>query len=148
MPEVEYIHIVRCPIDVTWEFIKDMNNWATFFPGYQKHEILNDTDSVWQLSGDLGILTRIVQFQIHLTEWIDCKKVAFTLKGLNESVEGEGGFILAPYMDGASSSEVTLKLKLKAGGVMGPIVNALMKPMLRPVAEDFARKISAQLEKG
>jgi carbon monoxide dehydrogenase subunit G len=68
MPEVEHTHTVQRPVDIIWEFIKDMSNWATFFPGYQKHEMLSDTDSVWWLSGDLGILTRVIQFQIHITE--------------------------------------------------------------------------------
>ena len=37
--------------EAVWEFVKDMNNWAPFLTGYQKHEIENDTDSIWTLKG-------------------------------------------------------------------------------------------------
>jgi hypothetical protein len=36
---------------------------------------------------------------------------------------------------------------MSAGGMMGPVVNALLKPILRPMAEGFAKKISARLKK-
>jgi len=144
-----------------------MNNWAPFFSGYKKHEQLSDTDSIWWLTGDIGVLSRIVKFQVHITEWSDYKKIAFTLKGLNENVEGEGTFLLAPYTpetrvqrsdivavlplmqdSDTSASELTFKLKMSAGGIIGPAINAMLKPVLRPMAEDFAKKIATWLEKG
>ena len=56
MPEVEYTTTVNLPREKVWDFVKDMNNWAPFLTGYQKHEILNDTDSIWTLKGDVGVL--------------------------------------------------------------------------------------------
>jgi hypothetical protein len=72
-----------------------MNNWARFLTGYQKHEILDRTDSVWTLKGDVGILSRVVKLQAHITEWIDQERVAFTLTGLNEKVDGGGVLVIA-----------------------------------------------------
>ena len=146
MPEVEYARVVHCPPEVTWDFIKDMNKWGKLLPGYQKHEVISDTDSVWWLKGDLGILARIIQLRIHITEWIDAQKVTFVLEGLNEPVDGEGAFLLVPRPADPAISEITLRLKMQAGGMMGPLVNSMMKPMLRPVAEDFAKNIADQLE--
>ena len=37
-------------------FVSDMNNWAPFLTGYQKHEIIDDTDSIWTLKGEVGML--------------------------------------------------------------------------------------------
>ena len=45
---------MRLPREAVWEFVKDMNNWAPFLTGYQKHEILDETDSIWTLKGDVG----------------------------------------------------------------------------------------------
>lgn len=93
MPEVEYTTSMALPIAVVWDFVKDMNNWAPMLTGYQKHEILDEKDSVWTLKGDVGILSRMVRLQAHITEWVDREKVAFTLTGLNEKVDG-GGVLL------------------------------------------------------
>jgi carbon monoxide dehydrogenase subunit G len=94
MPEVEYATTMSLPRSLVWEFVKDMNNWALFLTGYQKHEILDETDSVWTLKGDVGILSRIVKLQAHITEWVDQERVAFTLTGLNEKVDGGGVLVM------------------------------------------------------
>src|SRR5689334_22355328 len=99
MPEVEYSTTVRLPPTEVWDFVKDMNNWAPFLTGYQKHEIVNDTDSVWTLKGDVGMLARVVQLNAHITEWSGPEKVSFTLKGLNEDVDGGGSMVLVPASD-------------------------------------------------
>ncbi|HTM23028.1 MAG TPA: SRPBCC family protein [Kofleriaceae bacterium] len=94
MPEVEYATSMTLPPGVVWDFIKDMNHWAPFVTGYQKHEIIDDTDSVWTLRGDVGILSRRVELRAHITEWVDRRRVAFTLTGLNEKVDGGGELLM------------------------------------------------------
>ena len=94
MPEVEYATTMSLSRPLIWDFVKDMNNWAPFLTGYQKHEILDETDSVWTLKGDVGILSRVVKLQAHITEWVDQEKVAFTLTGLNEKVDGGGVLVM------------------------------------------------------
>ncbi len=94
MPEVEYATTMSLPRPLVWEFVKDMNNWAPFLTGYQKHEILDETDSVWTLKGDVGILSRVVKLKAHITEWVDQERVAFTLTGLNEKVDGGGVLVM------------------------------------------------------
>lgn len=94
MPEVEYTTTMSLPRAVVWDFIKDMNHWAPFLTGYQTHEILDETDSIWTLKGDVGILSRVVKLRAHITEWVDEEKVAFTLTGLNEKVDGGGVLVM------------------------------------------------------
>src|SRR5262245_45689967 len=94
MPEVEYATTMPLSRELIWEFVKDMNNWAPFLTGYQKHEILDQTDSVWTLKGDVGILSRVVNLRAHITEWVDNERVAFTLTGLNEKVDGGGVLVM------------------------------------------------------
>jgi carbon monoxide dehydrogenase subunit G len=95
MPEVEYTTTMALSRELVWDFVKDMNHWAPMLTGYQKHEILDEKDSVWTLKGDVGILSRVVKLQAHVTEWIDRDKVAFTLTGLNEKVDGGGELVMA-----------------------------------------------------
>jgi carbon monoxide dehydrogenase subunit G len=97
MPEVTYETTLNLPVITVWDFVKDMNNWAPFLTGYQKHEILNDTDSVWTLKGDVGVLSRVVQLKAHVTEWAGPERVSFTLTGLNEEVEGGGTLLMSPH---------------------------------------------------
>ena len=90
MPEVEYKTSMSLPPEVIWDFVKDMSNWAPFLTGYQKHVVESETDSVWTLKGDVGVLQRSVDLRAHVTEWNGPARVSFTLTGLNEMVEGDG----------------------------------------------------------
>ncbi len=98
MPEVTYSTTMSLPRERVWEFVKDMNNWAPFLTGYQKHEILDETDSVWTLKGDVGILSRMVELKAHVTEWNGPERVSFTLTGLNEQVEGGGTLVMTTHV--------------------------------------------------
>jgi Polyketide cyclase / dehydrase and lipid transport len=109
MPEVEYTTVVNLPPEKVWDFVKDMNNWAPFLTGYQKHEILNETDSIWTLKGDVGVLARIVELKAHITEWNGPERVSFTLAGINELVEGGGTLVMGPYTAVTAPAAITVR---------------------------------------
>src|SRR5262245_29327758 len=69
-----------------------MDHWAPFLTGYQSHEKQSDTESVWTLKGDVGVLARTLRFRVLVTEWAGPERVGFSLKGLNEPMTGEGAF--------------------------------------------------------
>ncbi len=190
MPEAEYSTTARLPIPAIWSYVREMDNWAPFLRGYQSHEKHGDKDSVWVLKGDVGMVSRTVKFRVHVDEWGEPSHVRFTLKGVNEPMEGGGEFRLEPYEDagagtvavaapparlgwfqrlvrwlyrlfagkteraasadagpGAGMARLTFSLRVKPGGPMGPMVDALMKPLMLPVAEELADRIMADLEK-
>ncbi|MFT7621162.1 MAG: hypothetical protein ACI9WU_000323 [Myxococcota bacterium] len=95
MPAVTHTTTVAAPISSVWDFVKEMTNWAPFVSGYQRHEILTDTESIWILRGDMGMLSREVELGVHIDEWVDQERVSFTLTGKNEPVNGGGVFTLA-----------------------------------------------------
>ncbi len=97
MPETEYTTTARLPVDVIWDFVKEMDNWAAFVTGYQSHEKLNENESVWVLKGDVGVLARRLRFRVRVTEWAGPERVRFELEGLNEPMQGSGSFEMAPY---------------------------------------------------
>lgn len=199
MPEVTYKTVMNLDVHKIWDFVQDMNNWAPMLTGYQSHEIDTDTHSVWTLKGDVGVLSRKVLLDVNITEWNGPERVEFTLTGLNEQVEGDGTFEMAPvdasgevesvgdaepvpaeepkkeglfrrFLNwffrsmfkrkfgsverreltieeiGPTASSLSFRIRMDAGGPMAPMVNAMLKPVLMPAAEDLGNKIAAHLE--
>ena len=186
MAEAEYSTTTRIRADAVWRFVEDMDNWARFVTGYQRHEKQSETDSTWTLKGDLGVLARTLTFRVHVTEWNGPSRVAFELSGVNEPMAGEGAFTIesAAHADarpaaaprrgpagwleafwrwllrhsggsverepaaaaGVAATRLAFRLRLEPGGPMAPMVNALIKPMMLPAAEDLANRILAHLE--
>jgi carbon monoxide dehydrogenase subunit G len=186
LPEAEFSTTARLPVPVIWDYVREMDNWAPFLRGYQSHEKQSDVDSVWVLKGDVGMMTRTVKFHVHVDEWGEPSQVRFTLKGLNEPMQGGGEFRLEAYEDasaaaapppklgrwarfvrwlyrlfagrseraadadagpGAGMARLHFRLRVTPGGPMGPMVDALMKPLMLPVAEELANRIMGELEK-
>jgi len=94
--EAEYTTTARLPVERIWGFVEEMDNWARFVTGYQSHEKRSDTESLWTLKGDVGVLARKLVFQVDITEWSPGKRAAFRLRGVNEALNGEGVFTLEP----------------------------------------------------
>jgi len=127
MPEVEYVTTMRLAPEQVWEFVRDMNNWAPFLTGYQKHEIESETDSVWTLKGDVGVLSRTVRLKAHVTEWNGPERVSFTLIGIDEVVEGGGTLSIAKPAVGVA---VTIE-KPKRVGLWRRFVDGLFRWLFR-----------------
>lgn len=92
MPSAEHTHIVDAPFDEVWAFVREIDNWAPLVTGYQRHEKLSEADSSWLVKGQLGGLTRVAEFQVHIDSWDDTGHVLFSLTGINEPVKGSGSF--------------------------------------------------------
>jgi carbon monoxide dehydrogenase subunit G len=82
-----------------------MDHWAPFLTGYQSHEKQSDTESVWTLKGDVGVLARTLRFRVTVTEWAGPSRVRFALKGLNEPMSGEGAFTMEAIGASAPAAE-------------------------------------------
>ena len=144
MAEGEAVRDVGAPIEAVWRFTSDMDSWAPLVTGYVSHERLSERESLWTLKGQLGQLSKAVTFRVRITEWAEPSKVAFTLKGTNDNVVGSGSFSAAPAEGGATRMHV--RLELVPGGLQGPMVNALLKPVLPKVCEEFAATLAAAIE--
>jgi carbon monoxide dehydrogenase subunit G len=100
MAEARYTTTTRVPADRVWAFVEDMDHWARFVTGYQGHEKKSQTESLWTLKGDVGVLARRLIFKVDITEWSPGKRAAFRLTGVNEPMNGEGVFTLEPAAAG------------------------------------------------
>ncbi len=97
MAEVEYTASAKLPIETIWDFVREIDNWAAFVTGYQSHQKRSETESIWTLKGDLGVMARTLSFQVDITEWAGPERVRFEMKGLNEPMQGSGCFELSRY---------------------------------------------------
>lgn len=213
MPAVTHSRQASVSIDELWAHVHDLSNWAADIPGYVAHTEIDPDESIWTVKGDLGALSKQVDFRVKVTERVAPSRVTFSLEGTTENVSGQGSFearpigaparplaVAAPPVPvvggwraalqrivrrlfrrnfvslqavppaGASSSsspspsrspspspsapagggatEFSFSLELQAGGMMGPVVNALLEPLLLPAAVDLADKIAASVERG
>lgn len=169
MPDVTAVREVDRSLDAIWDFVQDFGNWAPLLRGYVKHEVQSESDSIWTLKGEAGPLSREVNLAVHITEYTP-EKVAFTLKGLDEAVEGGGAFVMQPsgeapvakprswwqrlvdWITGAKepelargSARITFQFVIEAQGPMGPMINAMLGPWAEEVAEELLQSIGDQL---
>lgn len=140
MPEISYTAIMNAPRPRVWEFVRDMNNWAPFTKGYQAHDVLNDRESLWTVKGDLGPISRVTKFHVTITEWVEGERVAFTVRGRNEPLSGEGAIQLRDDGNGAQT-EIRGEATIEFGGSLGPVVNELIVPFIRLGADELVTKI-------
>ncbi len=97
MAEAEYTTTATLPIETIWDFVSEMDNWASFVAGYQQHEKQSASESIWTLKGDVGVLTRTLTFRVQIGEWSPPDRILFSLEGLNEDMKGEGSFTLEAW---------------------------------------------------
>jgi carbon monoxide dehydrogenase subunit G len=105
------------PVGTIWEFVREMDHWAPFLTGYQKHEKQSETESIWTLKGDVGVLARQLRFRVTVTEWAGPERVRFALKGINEPMSGEGSFQMEAI--GASAPAAEPAQPARARGLAG-----------------------------
>lgn len=143
MPESNYRITINAPIARVWAFVNNLRNWATLMPGYQDFKELDYDNSVWKLKGDVGIVQRMITLKAQVTERVEPSRVCFTLEGVDENVRGGGIFLATPTGD---ETEVEIQLTMKAGGVAGPMINALLSPMLNSSLAALAKGIKEKVE--
>jgi len=145
MPDIRREAVIALPIQQVWEFIADMNEWAPSLPGYCTHEMKSETESIWRLRGDVGILSREVDLRVTITEWVDQTRIKFILKGVYEPVEGEGQVSITA--EDPTQTKLIIEMELKATGLMGPIINVLLGKMAPGMGDEFVAALSADLLK-
>jgi len=145
VPKVDYAATIDVPRPVVWDFVRDINNWAPFAKGYQEHELVNDRESLWIVKGDIGPISRVTKFHVTITEWAEGERVGFVLKGLNESVSGEGAIRLTDT-DTGTGTRILGEAILEFGGSLGPVINQLFAPWARAGADELVTKIALALQ--
>ena len=114
-------HTVEIPVDVqvVWDYVSDLENWAPTVPAYKEHEIINDKQSIWTFEGSVKGIKKTIQAQVDITEWIEPSNIKFELKGLSDNFTGSGHFT-AEDVNGVS--KMTCTVEVRAGGISGAVL--------------------------
>ncbi len=138
-------HSVVVPVDVqaVWDYVSDLEKWATAVPAYKEHEILNDKQSIWTFEGSLKGIKKTIQAQVDITEWNEPSNIKFDLKGLSDNFTGSGRFTAE---DVSGKTMMTCTVEIHAGGLSGAVLTPIIKLAVPKVAsrltESIARKIA------
>lgn len=143
MPEfTDEIPVAAARADV-WGYVKDVDNWATLFPGHQRHLLVEEDHYFWQLRGEAGIWSRMVDLDVYVTDWKEPDDVAFRFTSRTEPVEGTGRFYARPA-DG-TGSVMGFALDVRASGTAAPMINALLKRTVPELSGPFLVALGRQL---
>lgn len=134
---------LEAPINEIWDFVSDMDKWAPLVPGYIAHEIINDKQSTWVFKGDIGIIQKTVKLQIDITEWKEPNRISFNLTGLNENFKGNGYFEAEANLD--STTKMTGNLDITAKGMMGPLINPILKNFVPKTAQELTKAVANKI---
>ena len=129
MAEASYSTTTHVPLDRIWDFVREMDNWAQLVTGYQHHEKQSETESVWTLKGDLGVMSRTLTFEVRVLEWSGPERVRFALRGLNEPMSGEGAFTLETEA-GAGATGAAVSLPARPRGRVRRWLEAIWRRIL------------------
>jgi len=141
MPHGTHQFEVQLPLLDIWNFIKDMDNWAPLVPGYITHTKLNDRRSTWEFYSDSGLVSKHMNLQVDIQDWVEPNLVSFQLKG--DKYNGRGRFEAEPVSDNAT--KITGYLEINAVGAMASMKNTVLKSVIQKKTEEMAQSISMTL---
>ncbi|MDY0408975.1 SRPBCC family protein [Virgibacillus soli] len=143
MPAGTHEMVLDLPINRIWDFVSDMDKWAPLVPGYIEHEIINDKRSTWKFKGDIGIMQKTVHLQIDIKDWIEPTTVTFDLKGISDNFAGDGYFEAEAISD--TQTKMTGNLDITAKGMMGPMINAVLKTFVPKTAQELTEAVGNKI---
>ncbi|QDP99587.1 SRPBCC family protein [Lysinibacillus fusiformis] len=139
-------HTVEVPVEIenVWDFVSNMEKWAKLVPGYSAHTMIDDKNSTWTFKGNVGVLKKTVEVEITILEWIAPSKVTFKLKGISDNFSGNGYF-LAESID-AGNTKMTGFLEVTAGGLAGPVLNPIFKPIVPKATQMLTDRVANKIK--
>ncbi|GAA0453319.1 SRPBCC family protein [Alkalibacillus silvisoli] len=143
MPSGTHHVEVNVPIDIVWDFVSQMDNWAPLVPGYLNHEIINDRHSTWTFKGEVGRMYKTVALKVEIQESIELEKVTFKLIGINENVVGHGYFHAKKIME--TSTKISGSLNVTAKGMKGPVINSVLKSLVPQTSKRLTTAVSNRI---
>lgn len=143
-----YSHIhrieVNAPIYMVWKFVCSIDRWAPLVPGYIEHEILNERESMWKFKSEHGMMKKMIQLKVVITNWIEPNKVTFDLKSMNEKLHGNGYFEATQLSNNKTS--MAGFIELIASGTWAKMVNPLLKTNIPIIIEELTKNVGHEIE--
>ena len=145
MIEAEHTVSIASAIENVWEYVKDIENWASLIPGSQSCEKINSDDSRWTVKVGTGGLVRKVTVLVHVEQWDAPSQVRFSYRLQGDPVVGSGSYSASRIS--ARETEISLKIRVEGSGPMSRLWEAMSTPLLPQLAKSFSGRLKAEIEK-
>lgn len=144
MPSSNHIVELHMPSHKVWEFVSDVNNWTPLMPGYIAHEIVNEQEATWDFLGDFGFMKKKVSLKLYRIVRVEESMITFDLEGINDNFDGAGFF----EVKSLDQNHTTLagSLDILSGGLMGVMINNVLKTFVPQTTTELVQAISRELE--
>ena len=138
-------HSVNIPASVenVWEYVSQIENWATMVPAYKEHEQIDEQKSVWTFEGNFKGFKKTVKMELNVTELHEPSMIRFELKGLTDNFTGSGKFTAE---ETAGQTTMTGTIEVNAGGLTGAVLSPVIKMVLPKVTTRLTEKIARQIK--
>lgn len=143
MAQATHSVIVPLSVDTVWNFVSQIENWATLVPAYKEHEQIDDKKSVWTFEGNMKGIKKTVKMELEIIEFSEPNNIKFTLTGLTDNFKGSGQF-QAEEVDGGTNMIGTVEAA--AGGISGAVLNPMIKMVLPKVTTRLTEKIARTMQ--
>ena len=84
--------VISTPVENVWNYVSQIENWATMVPAYKEHEQIDEQKSIWTFEGNFKGFKKTVKMELDVTEFDEPSNIRFELKGLTENFTGSGKF--------------------------------------------------------
>lgn len=131
-------------IDRVWDYVRNIEAWASIMPGYRECRIIDDNDSHWVLKVGAGGMVRTVNVLVHVDQWAGPGNVLFSYQLDGDPVQGSGTY--SAVAKGANETEISLNVQVVGSGPLAPMWEAMGKPLLPQFAKSFANELRKRIE--
>jgi carbon monoxide dehydrogenase subunit G len=137
-------HTVVIPVDVqaVWDYVSDLEKWATAVPAYKEHEIINEKQSNWTFEGSMKGIKKTIQARVDITEWNEPSNIKFEIQGLSDNFTGSGHFMAE---DASGQTNMTCKVEVHAGGLSGAVLTPIIKWAVPKVTSRLTESIALKI---
>lgn len=138
-----YSMIIDVPIEWAWEYMKDFSDWAPLVPGYISHRIVNEKESNWIFSTDIGPIKKKIEFQLEILSVHAPKSMTFQVNGINEGFTGHGQIELKKLK--RDRTFITASIDLQVTGPLAKLIKPLLKSNPPKITPEFKHEVTARI---
>lgn len=144
MIETEQSVTINAAIETVWDYVSNIERWASLMPGLQECGIIDAHNSRWTLKVGAGGMVRTVKVLVHIEAWDGPEQVRFSYRLEGDPVDGGGTYTAT--RKSAGETDITLAVRVCGQGPMAPMWEALGKPLLPRFVKAFAGQLKECIE--
>ena len=103
----------------------------------------NANEMTWVFKGDFGVVKKAVTVQLTVDESVAPEKLAFSLKGVSDNING-GGFYATEAAEGGT--KLTGSLNMSAGGFLAGMINPVLEKFLPTMVSELTAAMAAKVQ--